>query len=81
MREKMSSRVCERQRGRQVCASAQTDQHLCFSLFGGVSYRLANFNFLASLSTMVETPKTGFVALGPKYKRIKHNTRPPEKSA
>ena len=26
--------VCEQQRGRPVCASAQPDQHLCYSLFG-----------------------------------------------
>ena len=33
-RENLSTVVCEQQRRRQACASAQTDQHLCYSLFG-----------------------------------------------
>ena len=31
-REKLSSEVCEQQRRRPACASAQSDQRLCFSL-------------------------------------------------
>ena len=33
-RENLSSRGCEQQRRRPACASAQTDQRLCYSLFG-----------------------------------------------
>ena len=33
-RENLSSEVCEQQRRRQVCASAQSDQRICYSLFG-----------------------------------------------
>ena len=32
--ENLSSGVCEQHRLRPACASAQTDQHLCYSLFG-----------------------------------------------
>ena len=51
-RENLSSVVCEQQRRRLVCASAQSDQHLCYSLI--VKYHIhtrykRNFNFLASL--------------------------------
>ena len=31
-RENLSSEVCEQQRRRPACASAQTDQRLCYSL-------------------------------------------------
>ena len=34
MRENLSLGVCEEQRCRSACASAQSDQHLCYSLFG-----------------------------------------------
>ena len=33
MRENLSSGVCEQQRRRPACASAQSDQRLCYSLF------------------------------------------------
>ena len=33
-RENQSSEVCEQQRRRPACASAQSDQRLCYSLFG-----------------------------------------------
>ena len=33
MRENLSSGVCQQQRRRPACASAQTDQRLCYSLF------------------------------------------------
>ena len=33
-RENLSSEVCEQQRRRPACASAQTDQRLCYLLFG-----------------------------------------------
>ena len=50
--ENLSSEVCEQHRRRPACASAQSDQHLCFSLFGKyhiqTSYK-RNFNSLASL--------------------------------
>ena len=32
--EKLFSGVCEQQRRRPACASAQTDQRLCYSIFG-----------------------------------------------
>ena len=31
-------RVCEQQRSRLACESVQTDQHLCYSLFGKNQY-------------------------------------------
>ena len=51
-RQNLSSGVCEQQRRRSACASAQTDQRLCYSLTG--KYHIStcfkqNFNFLASL--------------------------------
>ena len=33
-RENMSSEVCGQHRRRPACASAQSDQRLCYSLFG-----------------------------------------------
>ena len=33
-RENLSSEVCEQHRCRPACTSPQTDQHLCYSLFG-----------------------------------------------
>ena len=33
-RENLSSGVCEQQRHRPACASAQSDQRLCYSLIG-----------------------------------------------
>ena len=33
-RESLSSGVCEQHRHRPACASAQSDQRLCYSLFG-----------------------------------------------
>ena len=33
-RENLSSEVCEQQRRRPACASAQSDQRICCSLFG-----------------------------------------------
>ena len=50
-REKLSSGVCEQQRRRPACASAQSDQRLCYSLFGKYHINACykwNFNFLAS---------------------------------
>ena len=46
-----SSGVCKQQRLRPACASAQTDQHLCYLIFGkchiSTCYK-PNFNALAS---------------------------------
>ena len=51
-RENLSSGVCEQHRRRPACASAQSDQRLCYSLFWKyhitACYRI-NFNSLASL--------------------------------
>ena len=52
MQENLSSGVCEQHRRRPACASAQSDQHLCYSLFGKYHIKACykrNFNFLASL--------------------------------
>ena len=51
MQENLSSGVCEQQRRRPACASAQSDQHLCYSLCGKYHIWTCsrwNFNFLAS---------------------------------
>ena len=51
-RENLSLGVCEQQRGRPACASAQTDQRLCYSLFEKYDIQTCykrNFNFLVSL--------------------------------
>ena len=49
--ENLSSGFCRQQRRRPACPSAQTDQHLCYSLFGKyhiwTCYRW-NFNIVAS---------------------------------
>ena len=73
MGENLSLGVCEQQRRRPACASTQTDQRLCYSLFEkchiSTCYK-RNFNFLASLcswgdwfeSHFVRNSKAGFVA-------------------
>ena len=51
-RDNLFSVVCEQQRHRPTCASAQSDQCLCYSLFGEHSRQacsIQNFIFLASL--------------------------------
>ena len=51
-RENLSSGIGEQQRHRPVCASAQSAQHLCYSLFGKYlisSFYKRNRNFLASI--------------------------------
>ena len=56
--------VCEQQRRRPACASAQSDQRLCFSLFEKyyiqTCYRRI-FNFLASLCSRAGWFESGFV--------------------
>ena len=63
-RENLSSEVCEQQRRRPACASAQSDQRLCYSRFGK-NHILAcykrNFNFLASLCSFGDWFECGFV--------------------
>ena len=49
--ENLSSGVCERQRRRPACASLQSDQRLCYSLFRKYHIKACykrNFNVLAS---------------------------------
>ena len=70
--ENLSSEVCEQHRRIPACASAQTGQRLCYSLFGKYHiYKTCykqKFNFLASLcswgvwfeSHFVETPEDRF---------------------
>ena len=63
-RENLSSGVCEQHRRRPACASAQSDQRLCYSLFE-MYYMLTcyrwNFNFLASLCSWGDLFETRFV--------------------
>ena len=72
----MYSMVCEQQRCRQACASAQSNQHLCYSLSGKYHYKkparsVINFNFLIKLWSwagwfefhIVINPEDGFLAL------------------
>ena len=40
--QNLSSEVCEQQRPRPACASAQPDQRLCYSLTGRVISKLAS---------------------------------------
>ena len=63
-RENLSSGVCEQHRRRPACASAQSDQRLCYSLFKKyhmlTCYRW-NFNFLASLRSWGDLFETRIV--------------------
>ena len=80
-RENLSSGVCEQQRCRPACASAQSDQRLCFRLLESIISKLATSGFSifyvvsvaeqAGLSlALSETPKTGFDTSRPKWKKI-----------
>ena len=63
-RENLFSVVCEQQRRRPACASAQSDQHLCYWLFGKYHIKNCyerNFNFLASLCRWGEQFESHFV--------------------
>ena len=64
--------ICEQQRRRSACASAQSDQRLCCSLprqYNNSSFYIRNFKPLPSFcgcagwfeSYLVKTPKTGFL--------------------
>ena len=64
MGENLSSTTCEQHRHRPACASAQSDQRLCFSLFR--KYHMTtccrwNFIFLASLCSWEDRFETRFV--------------------
>ena len=72
--EQPSSQVCEQQRGRPACASAQSDQRLCYSLLGKYLLHLLGVKFQFSVAEetglslgLSETLKTGFVATRPTY--------------
>ena len=63
-RENLSSGVCEQHRRRPACASEQTDQRLCYSLFW--QYHILtcferNFTILANLYTRGDWFKSRFV--------------------
>ena len=75
-RENLSSGVCEQQRHRPACASAQSDQRLCFRFLESIMSKLATCSFSTILLVYVaeqaglnlalsETPKTGFIATRP----------------
>ena len=68
--------VCEKHRRRPACASAQTDQRLCYSLFRSIICKLAAGEMpiflLVSVAeetglklTLSDIPKTGFLATRP----------------
>ena len=74
-RENLSLGVCEQHRRRPACASVQSDQRLCYTLIGKVSYvnllqvkfefssySVAENGFETALS---ETRKTGFLSTRP----------------
>ena len=76
--ENLSSWVCQQQRRRPSCGSAQTDQRLCYSPIGKnhiLTCYEQNFNVLASLCSWGDwlespfhgKPKTGVVAVRPTY--------------
>ena len=81
-REKTVFALCEQQRRRSTCASAQSDQRLCFSLFLDSkipllataeisSLLLVSVAEQASLSlTWSQTPKTGFLVTRLIYSNI-----------
>ena len=63
-RENLASEGCKQQRCRADCASAQSDQRLCFSLFGKYHIQTCNkrnFNFLANLCSRVGWFESHFV--------------------
>ena len=63
-RENLSSEGCEQHRRRPACASAQTDQRLCYSLFGKYHIQTCfkrNFNFLACLCSLGGLLESHFV--------------------
>ena len=75
-RENLSSEVWEQQRHRPACASAQSDQCLCFRFLETIISKLATCKFSTFLLVYVaeqaglnlvlsETPKTGFLAARP----------------
>ena len=69
-RENLSSGVCEKQRRRPACASAQSDQRLCYSLSGEHSSQacsMQNFTFLASLCSLGDCFESHFVGK-PEYR-------------
>ena len=80
MRENPFSVVCEQQRRRPACASAQSDQRLCYSrVLESIISRLAMSEivifYLVSTAeenglklALSETPKTGFLATRLNYK-------------
>ena len=63
-RENLFSVVCEKQRRRPACASAQSDQRLCYSLSGEHSSQgcsIQNSTFLASLCSLGDCFESRFV--------------------
>ena len=55
--ETLSSEVCEHERRRPACAAAQSDQRLCYSLFGKQQCKLAmsELSIFKLVSVAVET--------------------------
>ena len=75
--ENLSSKVCEQHRRRPACASAQSNQRLCYSFFESTIFYLESGKIsifkLVSVAgetglklALSETPKTGFLATRPK---------------
>ena len=68
--------ICEQQRRRSACASAQSDQRLCCSLprqYNTSSFYIRNFKHLPSFCRLSlpwsQTPKTGFLVTRLIYQR------------
>ena len=77
-RENLSTEICEQQRRRPACASAQTDQCFCYSILesnkSNLNAREISIFLLVSAAeetglclTLSETPKPGFLATRPIY--------------
>ena len=67
VRENLCSRICEKQRHRQPCASAQSDQRHSYSLSKLATSKISIFYHVVEAEqagldmTCSETPKTGFL--------------------
>ena len=55
-RENLSSGVCEQQRGRPACASAQSDQRFCYRVFESIIYKLASRKIQVSRPSLIFYP-------------------------
>ena len=61
----MSSGVCEQHRRRPACATAQSDQRLCYLFLEGIIFKLAAAEETGLSPALSETSMTDFVATRP----------------